>query len=377
MGLRQGALEDMDVTPGFWKDRTVLVTGHTGFKGAWLCLWLESLGARVTGFALPPPTEPSLCDLARLRESIVSVEGDVRDFDAVLAAVSDSAPEIVFHLAAQALVRPSYRDPLTTFSTNVMGTANVLEAVRRDGRVRAVVNVTSDKCYENREWEWGYRETDPMGGHDPYSSSKGCAELIASAFRRSFFSGNGTNGNRPVFLATVRAGNVIGGGDWAEDRLVPDAMRALLDGKPVIVRNPGAVRPWQHVLEPLGGYLLVAERLLAGGRTYAEAWNFGPRSDDARPVRWIMDRLTEAWGPGASWKTENRADGARAPHEANYLKLDCSKASARLGWTPALSLEVALDWVLDWYRRYAAGEDPRAVTLEQIAAYMGRASRES
>ncbi|WP_246623191.1 CDP-glucose 4,6-dehydratase [Sphingomonas colocasiae] len=345
---------------GDWHGRRVLVTGHSGFKGSWLSLWLHALGAKVTGFALPPPTRPSLFEAARIGELIDHVEGDVRDAAAVRKVVEDARPEVIFHLAAQPLVRLSYEEPVETYATNVMGTVHVLEAARTVPGVAAVVCVTSDKCYENREWIWPYRENDPMGGHDPYSSSKGCAELVVAAYRRSFFQGAG-----PA-VASVRAGNVIGGGDWAADRLLPDLVRAFEAGAAPLIRSPEAVRPWQHVLEALGGYLLIADRLLGGEAQFADAWNFGPADDDARPVSWIVDRMRAAWGDGAGGPL---ADTGPRPHEAGLLRLDCSKARAALGWRPALTLEGAIDWIVTWHKAIGAGGDARAVTLSQIADY--------
>lgn len=344
-----------------WRGRRVLVTGHTGFKGSWLSLWLHALGAEVTGFALPPPSEPSLFAAARIDELIAHHEGDVRDMTALRAVVEASRPEVIFHLAAQPLVRLSYREPVETYATNVMGTVHLLEAARRAPDVKAIVCVTSDKCYDNREWVWPYRENDPMGGHDPYSSSKGCAELVAAAYRSSFFA-NGPG------LATVRAGNVIGGGDWATDRLVPDLVRAFEAGAAPLIRSPDAVRPWQHVLEALGGYLQIAERLLTGERQFADAWNFGPSDDDTRPVSWIVERMRAAWG-GAS---QPQADQGSRVYEAGLLRLDCSKARAALGWRPALNLEQALDWIVAWHKAVGGGEDARAITLKQIADYQAR-----
>ncbi len=347
------------VDPGFWRGRRVLVTGHTGFKGAWLALWLQSLGARVTGFSLDVPTQPSLYELARVGEDMQSITGDVRDRVAVAAAVDEAAPEIVIHMAAQSLVRRSFIDPGETYATNVMGTVNLLDVVRvNSATVRAVVNVTSDKCYENREWEWGYREIEPMGGHDPYSSSKGCAELVTAAFRRSFFSDPDA-----VRVASARAGNVIGGGDWGEDRLLPDIMRAALAGAEARVRNPNSIRPWQHVLNPLSGYLVLAQALWSSPQ-HACAWNFGPPEQDARPVEWIVRRARELWPAELRWAL----DRGPHPHEARYLKLDSSRARARLGWRPLLGLDAAMDATVGWYRELAAGADMRAVTLAQIDA---------
>jgi CDP-glucose 4,6-dehydratase len=360
-------LEDVELSPSFWKNKRVLITGHTGFKGGWLCIWLQRLGATVAGYALEPPTEPSLFAATGVAESMTSVIADVRDLDRLDGFVTEYRPEVIFHMAAQSLVRRSYADPVETYACNVMGTVHVLEAARRCRDVRVVVNVTSDKCYENREWPWGYRENDPMGGHDPYSSSKGCAELITAAYRRSFFACEpATARSAPLALASARAGNVIGGGDWADDRLVPDVMRAFLSGEAVVIRNPGAVRPWQHVLEPLRGYLMLAERLHGDGLDFAEAWNFGPSDSDARPVGWLADRLCTLWGPPARWQP----DTAQAqPHEAYCLKLDCSKACADLGWRPRLALEEALRWTVDWYKCFEGGGDLRALTEGQIAVY--------
>jgi CDP-glucose 4,6-dehydratase len=336
----------------------VLVTGHTGFKGGWLALWLRDLGAEVTGFALPPVGEPSFFEQTCLRALVRHIEGDVRDLGAVEAAVREARPEVVFHLAAQPLVRLSYERPVETYATNVMGTAHVLEACRRVEGVRAAVCVTSDKCYENREWVWPYREGDPMGGHDPYSSSKGAAELVVSAYRRSFFE----TGTR---IASVRAGNVIGGGDWAADRLVPDIVRAFLAGEAPLIRNPNSVRPWQHVLDALSGYMLVAQRLLEGCDAFACGWNFGPSDEDTQPVQWIADRMAAAWGSDIGWK---RPDGPQ-PHEAVLLKLDCSKARGELGWRPRLRLGDALQKVVDWHRQVADGVDAREVSRAQLNEY--------
>jgi CDP-glucose 4,6-dehydratase len=345
--------------PGFWNSRRVLLTGHTGFKGCWLALWLEALGAQVTGFSRDVPTEPSLYALARAGEGIRNITGEIRDPDAVVRAVEACDPEIVIHMAAQSLVRRSLIDPRETYETNVMGTVNVLEAVRGHGAVRVVVNVTSDKCYENREWEWGYREDEPMGGRDPYASSKGCAELVTHAYRHSFFS----SPDSPR-VATARAGNVIGGGDWATDRLVADIMRAALADEPVHVRNPASIRPWQHVLCPLSGYLVLAQALWDSA-DHAGGWNFGPPGDDARPVSWIVEQITARWPGDVRWVHD---EGPHLP-EARYLKLDSSRARMRLGWRPAWGLHEALDAVVDWYHRLREQQDMRAATLEQIHAY--------
>lgn len=354
----------------FWQGRRVLLTGHTGFKGSWLALWLERLGAKATGYSLAePPSNPSLFDLARVGEGITrSLAGDVRDLDSLARAVRESRPEVVIHMAAQSLVRRSYADPAGTYATNVMGTVNVLEAARGAEDLRAVVVVTSDKCYENREWPWGYRERDALGGRDPYSNSKACAELVTDAYRRSFFDAGQTAAAAAV--ASARAGNVIGGGDWAEDRLLPDIFRAAAAGREVLIRNPDAVRPWQHVLEPLSGYLLLAEKLCGEGRgEFAEGWNFGPSDEDARPVSWVVGRIAERWGDAAGALLWKRDAGAQHPHEARHLRLDCSKARARLSWRPRWTIERALDATVEWYRAHAAGADARRLCTEQIDEY--------
>jgi CDP-glucose 4,6-dehydratase len=345
--------------PEFWRGKRVFVTGHTGFKGSWLCLWLQQAGASLAGYALAPDTEPNLFTLANVGGGMESTIADVRDPAAVRAAMERFKPEIVLHLAAQAVVRLSYDEPVETYATNVMGTVHVLEAVRHCPSVRAVVVITSDKCYDNREWEWGYRENEPMGGHDPYSSSKGCAELVTAAYRSSFFTRDGS-----AAVASARAGNVIGGGDWTRDRLIPDIMRAISEKRPVAIRNPGSVRPWQHVLEPLGGYLLLAEHLFEKGRDYAQGWNFGPRDHDCRPVSWIVDQLASQW-PEVRWQVDNRDQ----PHEANFLKLDSSRAIARLGWQPRWDLATTLSSIVRWHKAHLAGRDVRATVLEQIAQF--------
>ena len=366
MGVRAGALEALVVNPGFWRGRRVFVTGHTGFKGSWLALWLHDLGAQVTGYALQPPTTPSLFELARVKEAVNSLEADVRDLDRLQRAMSDAQPDVVFHLAAQSLVRKSYEEPVATYSTNVMGTVNLLEAVRRAPSVRVAVVVTSDKCYENREHAHGYREDEPMGGYDPYSSSKGCAELVTAAYRRSFLARR-EHGREAIAVASARAGNVIGGGDWAGDRLVPDVLHAFAHGRPALIRSPHAVRPWQHVLEPVAGYLALAEALWRDRDAFVGAWNFGPRDADTRPVSWIVERLKERWGAGATWQI----DAASQPHEAGYLSLDCSKTRDRLGWRPKLALDTALEWIVEWHRAYLDRVDLRQLTASQIARYQG------
>lgn len=361
MARPPGAVEDMvAVDPAFWAGKRVFLTGHTGFKGSWLTLWLTMLGAEVKGYALAPDTAPDLFSVARVDEGIQSEIGDIRDLETLRASMAAFDPEVVIHMAAQPLVLLSYEDPVGTYATNVMGTVHVLEAARRCPSLRAIVSVTTDKCYENREWVWGYREDEPMGGHDPYSNSKGCAELVSAAYRRSFFSEAGG-----AALATARAGNVIGGGDWARDRLVPDILRAFQDGQPVSTRNPLATRPWQHVLEPLSGYLVLAQALWEEGEDYAEGWNFGPRDEDARPVQWIVEQMAERWGGDAGWA---RAEGFH-PHEARYLKLDISKARARLGWSPRWPLAATLERIVDWHKAWMGGADMRGHCLREIKDY--------
>lgn len=346
--------------PNFWQGKKVFLTGHTGFKGSWLALWLQSMGAKVKGFALAPSTSPALFLEAHVADGMESEIGDVRNLTAVSSSMTAFDPDILIHMAAQPLVRLSYREPAETYATNVMGTVHVLEAARQCSNLKAIVNVTTDKCYENREWVWGYRENEPMGGHDPYSSSKGCSELVTVAYRSSFFHTSDT-----AWLASARAGNVIGGGDWAQDRLIPDALRAFEQQKPVIIRNPLAMRPWQHVLEPLSGYLILAEKLYAGGLDWAESWNFGPRDEDVRQVDWILHKLVDYWGDGASWSLDDRPQ----PHEARLLKLDISKASAALNWRPQWSLEYALSSIVDWHRAWLVNTDTRKICLDQIEQY--------
>ena len=359
-------MESMVMDKNFWAHKRVFLTGHTGFKGSWLSLWLHQLGADVTGYALAPPTTPNLFDVANVSQGMRSLIGDVRDAQNLERCMKIAEPEIVIHMAAQSLVRYSYDNPVETYATNIMGAVNVLDAVRKASGVRAVVNVTSDKCYENKEWLWGYRENERMGGHDPYSSSKSCAELITAAYRSSFFCADDYP-KHGVAVASVRAGNVIGGGDWAADRLIPDIIRGIQSGQSLKVRSPNSVRPWQHVLEPLCGYLLLAQKLCSDGMAYAGGWNFGANDDDSKPVRWIVEQIISRWegGGGASWEL----DVDSHPHEAHQLKLDCSKAKAELGWLPRWSLGDSLRLVVEWHKSYIQGHDMRNVTVRQIEDY--------
>lgn len=346
------------MSPTFWDGKRVFITGHTGFKGGWLSLWLQSAGAEVHGFALAPPTAPNLFDAIDVAAGMARhTLGDIRDAGALKRAIAEAAPEIVFHLAAQSLVRRSYVDPVETYAVNVLGTVHLFEAVRACSAVRAVINVTTDKCYDNKEWTWGYRETEALGGRDPYSSSKACSELVTSAYRDSFLAASG------VAVASARAGNVIGGGDWAADRLLPDFFRARDQGRATEVRHPDAVRPWQHVLEPVSGYVRLAERLAEQGQAVSGAWNFGPADDDAKPVRWVLDYLC-ARLPGTRWQ----AGPGPQVHEAHHLKLDSSKARAHLGWSPAWSLAAALDRTIEWHDAWRDQRDMRGVCLAQIEA---------
>ena len=348
------------VQPDFWSGKRGFVTGHTGFKGSWLSLWLQLMGAEVKGFSLRPPTTPSLFDEADVASGMQSEIGDIRDLKVLSASIKAFSPDILIHMAAQPLVRLSYREPVDTFEVNVLGTVHVLEAARACENLKAIVNVTTDKCYENREWHWGYRENEAMGGHDPYSASKGCAELVTAAYRSSFFNGNDT-----AALASARAGNVIGGGDWADDRLIPDILRAFEKREPAVIRNPNATRPWQHVLEPLSGYLILAQKLFDEGAGFAEAWNFGPLDADAQPVSEILDNLVAKWGDGAHWLIDTDLQ----PHEAQLLKLDISKAAAKLDWHPRWSLSQALESIVEWHRSWLNKKDMRAETMEQIRQY--------
>lgn len=349
------------INPNFWKGKRVFLTGHTGFKGSWMSLWLNSLGAEVKGYSLTPPTEPSLFLQANINRYIDSKVGDIRDLELLSKEMSAFNPDIIFHMAAQPLVRLSYTQPVETYSTNVMGTVNVLESARRCKNLAAIVNITTDKCYENREWEWGYRENEPMGGHDPYSNSKGCAELVTSAYRKSFF-----NSSASALLGSGRAGNVIGGGDWAADRLIPDILNAFEKQQPVVIRNPKATRPWQHVLEPLSGYLVLAQSLCEKNLHHADGWNFGPRDEDVEPVEWILERMVNFWGEGASWQLDSRDQ----PHEAKYLKLDISKARVQLGWQPTWRLEETLKKIVAWHQAWLSNEKMDIYSLNEIQSYM-------
>ncbi|WP_206670813.1 CDP-glucose 4,6-dehydratase [Cyclobacterium xiamenense] len=348
------------VNSDFWKNKKVFMTGHTGFKGSWLALWLQEMGAHVKGYSLAPPTAPSLFTAARVSENMISENGDIRNLEQLTMSMRQFEPEIVLHLAAQPLVRLSYESPIDTYDVNVLGTAKVLEAARSCACLKSLVVVTTDKCYENNEWAWGYRENERMGGYDPYSSSKGCAELIASAYRRSFFSEPGG-----ASVATARAGNVIGGGDWAKDRLIPDILSAFEKNRPVVIRNPMATRPWQHVLEPLSGYLILAEELYVRGSEVAEAWNFGPDEDDCKPVSWVLDQMIRFWGDGASWCYDDEPN----PHEAVFLKLDCSKAKHYLKWEPRWRVDEALKRTVSWYQVFMRKGNVRKLTLNEIEDY--------
>ena len=351
---------------GVYRGRRVLITGHSGFKGSWLAIWLKMLGAEVIGYSLEPPSDPSNFEACGIKNILTHIYGDIRDHRHLVSVFQRYQPEFVFHMAAQPLVRLSYSEPRLTYETNVMGTVNVLEAVRQTRSVRVVVNVTSDKCYENREWVWGYRECDPMGGYDPYSSSKGCAELVTAAYRRSFFSPSTPQPS--VALASVRAGNVIGGGDWGRDRLVPDCICALSQGKEIVIRNPNAVRPWQHVLEPLSGYLLLGARLWTDGPRYASAWNFGPADDEVYTVEEVVKEVIRLWGQG-----RYRIDACKHLHEAHWLKLDCSKAHIKLGWKSRLNTKQALGKTVEWYRQFyesRSTEELCVFTQRQIEEYM-------
>ncbi len=355
MGIMEGLTQD-----SFWKNKRVYVTGHTGFKGGWLCLWLTSMGAIVKGYSLEPYTNPSMFEVSKVGEDMESEIGDIRNFERLKKSMTSFNPDLLLHLAAQPLVRLSYEQPIDTYSTNVLGTVHVLESARACNNLRSIVSVTSDKCYENKEWYWGYRESDPMGGHDPYSNSKGCAELVSSAYRNSFFNTNDT-----AFLASGRAGNVIGGGDWATDRLIPDILKSFENKEEVVIRNPLAIRPWQHVLDPLSGYLLLAQRLYERGNLFEGAWNFGPRDEDCKSVEWIIEHLVKKWGGDASWLHDEKEH----PHEARFLKLDCSKAKAELNWEPNWRLEHTLSLIIDWHKKWISREDMKIVSLKEIEEF--------
>jgi CDP-glucose 4,6-dehydratase len=349
-----------NVDGAFWNGKKVFLTGHTGFKGAWISLWLQSMGAIVKGYSLVPNTTPNIFTEAAVSKDMESEIGDIRDLDKISNSMAVFNPDILIHMAAQPLVRLSYLEPVDTYTTNVIGTVNVFEAARKCKNLKAIVSVTTDKCYENNEWDWGYRENEPMGGHDPYSSSKGCAELVTSAYRRSFF-----NTKDSASLASARAGNVIGGGDWAGDRLIPDILRAFEKAEAVVIRNPLSTRPWQHVLEPLSGYLVLAQELYLNGDAFAEAWNFGPKDEDCKPVNWILDKMAAKWGKGASWNL----DIDNNPHEAGFLKLDCSKAANRLKWQPKWSLEETLNKIINWHQLYLNNGDVKEECLKEIKNY--------
>lgn len=350
------------VDPLFWRGKRVFLTGHTGFKGGWLSLWLSSMGAKVTGYAMAPNTTPNLFDVLAIDSLIEKSHiADIRDLEILQKAMLEAQPDILIHMAAQPLVRYSYENPVETYATNVMGTVHVLEAARKIGPIRATVVVTTDKCYENREWDWGYRENEAMGGHDPYSNSKGCAELVTSAYRNSFFPIQKSQNA----VASARAGNVIGGGDWSLDRLIPDAIKAFEAGKPLMIRNPLATRPWQHVLEPLSGYLLLGQALYLDGSSYASSWNFGPQDNDTRPVQEVIDLLISRWNGAARWEKE----GSEQPHEAQLLKLDCSKARQKLGWVPKWDLPMAIENIVEWQKSFQSNANMQDISLAQINRY--------
>jgi CDP-glucose 4,6-dehydratase len=361
VGWREGTLEDLVKT---WQGRRVFLTGHTGFKGSWLAFWLARLGARIRGYALDPCTEPNLFNQVSVSTVVEDVRGDVRDCAKLETSMTEFKPEIVFHLAAQPIVRRSYADPVGTYSTNVMGTVHLMEAIRKTPSVRAAVCVTTDKCYQNQEWIWPYRETDPLGGYDPYASSKACAEIVSAAYRSSFFPIDRLHEHH-MGLATARAGNVIGGGDWSEDRLIPDLIRGFRSNQTVLIRRPHAIRPWQHVLDPLHGYMMLAQELLAQPARFASAYNFGPSDDDVWPVERIATKLVRMWGDGASWIR----DSVPSVHEDKVLRLDASRARVEFGWQPRLKIETALEWTMAWYRAWNQGDNMAKFTEKQIAEY--------
>ena len=345
----------------FWKNKKILITGHTGFKGSWLTVWLKKLGSDIIGFSKSVPTTPSLYEILNIENDITSVIGDIQDYELVKETINKYEPEIVFHMAAQSLVIKSYSDPIETFSTNVMGTVNLLYAIKETKKPNVVVNVTSDKCYQNNESLKGYSEDDPMGGHDPYSSSKGCAELITKSFRNSFFN---SDDGKQIALASVRAGNVIGGGDWAENRLIPDIIRAIKNKESVKIRNPNALRPWQHVLDPLNGYMILAEKLWEEQNKYSEGWNFGPDKNEIKSVSWIIEKFNEFWKNKIDWTIDKNE-----LHEANNLILNCQKAKTKLGWNPKVDMETTIKWTIEWYERYFDKEDMKKITEEQIEKF--------
>jgi CDP-glucose 4,6-dehydratase len=352
---------------GFYKGRKVLITGHTGFKGSWLSILLKWLGADIYGYALNPPTSPSLYEVANIDRFISSTIGDIRDYKMLLKILKETQPEIIIHMAAQPLVIESYKNPRETYETNVMGTVNLFDAARQVNSVKVILNITTDKCYENKEWIWGYRENEPMGGYDPYSNSKSCSELVTSSFRNAFYN-NKDYMKHGVALASARAGNVIGGGDWAVDRLIPDFFRSILKGEKLKIRSPYAIRPWQHVLEPLSGYLKLCEKLYKEGPAFAEGWNFGSEENDAKNVEWITSKICELWGSGAAYEISKNPQ----PHEANYLKLDCSKAKKLLGWHPKWNIETAIQKIVDWNKLYLIKSDMNLVCVDQIEEYFNK-----
>jgi CDP-glucose 4,6-dehydratase len=363
MGIKFSSMEEvvinMFINRSFWKNKKVFITGHTGFKGSWMTIWLEKMGSNIAGFSLEPQAEPNLFTEAKLFDGITNYYGDIRNGDILEAAILEFQPDILIHMAAQPLVRYSYKEPIETFTTNIIGTANVLESARKSESIKAIINVTTDKCYENKEWEWAYRENDMLGGYDPYSSSKACSEIITSAYRNSFFN------DSEVAIASARAGNVIGGGDWSDDRLVPDALKAFENNHSVLVRNPKSIRPWQHVLEPISGYLMLAESLFHSGNEFAEAWNFGPYDQDTQSVEFILNKLTKYWGHNASWESDSNLN----PHEANYLKLDISKASTKLNWKPTWDLNSTLERIVDWHKGWLNGSSPKELCINEIESF--------
>jgi CDP-glucose 4,6-dehydratase len=365
-GVSKKGCRSIMVDKKFWKGKKVFITGHTGFKGSWLCLWLHSLGAELTGFSLEPPTKPNMFNLCNIKKITNTIIGDVRNFQHLKSSLSTADPDIVFHMAAQPLVRASYDNPVETYETNTMGTAHLMEGIREldHKKARVVINVTTDKCYENKEWNWGYRENEPLGGYDPYSNSKACSELVTHAFRNSYFNPKAYEIHQ-VAVATARAGNVIGGGDWATDRLIPDCFRSILKGEKITIRNPHATRPWQHVLEPLSGYITLAEKMYKEGDKYSEAWNFGPNEEGEQTVEWIVKKVCEKWGDQASYTVLEES----SVHEAHFLKIDCSKARFILGWRPRWEIEEAIDKIVEWQRAYKNGENLKAISLKQLEQY--------